>query len=148
MTGDRIGLLISPFSAVRTPPIDRGSGSLSPTLSPPPRPLFDVNTDDNEQEEDEVVEGGAASNVFDGHEKASAGNEPKEDEVFDGRPPSNVFNGPVAVAGTGDMSWIQRRPAFTFSLPLTKDWGPRVTDSYNEIKKKTFLNFKQVDEIA
>ncbi|KAF9203682.1 hypothetical protein BGZ59_001489 [Podila verticillata] len=148
MTGDQIGLLISPFSAVRTPPIDRGSGSSSPTLSPPPRPLFDVNTDDNEQEEDEVVEEGAASNVFDVHEKESTGNEPEEDEVFDGRPLGNVFDGPMAAAGTGDMSFIQRRPAFTFSLPLTKDWGPRVTESYNEIKKKTFLNYKQVDEIA
>ncbi|KAF9276174.1 hypothetical protein BGZ74_003738 [Mortierella antarctica] len=148
MTGDGIGLSISPFSAVRTPPIDRGSGSSSPTLSPPPRPLFDVNTDDNEQEEDEVVEGGAASNVFDNHEKASAGNGPEEDEVFDGRPSGNAFDGPVAAAGTVDMSWIQRRPAFIFSLPLTKDWGPRVTECYNEIKKKTFLNYKQVDEIA
>ncbi|KAG0088514.1 hypothetical protein BGZ92_006066, partial [Podila epicladia] len=142
------GLSISPFSAARTPPIDPGSGSSSPTLSPPHRPLFNVNNDDNEQKEDEVVEGGAASNVFDNHKKASADDEAEEDEEFDGRPPSNVFDEPVAAAGTGDMSWIQRRPAFIFSLPLTNEWGPRVTESYNEIKKKTSLNYKQVDEIA
>ncbi|KAF9904780.1 hypothetical protein EC991_002350, partial [Linnemannia zychae] len=65
-----------------------------------------------------------------------------------GQPSSSIFDGPPAAAETGDMSWIQRLPAFTFTLPLTKDWGPQVTEAYNKIKEMTSLNFKQVDEIA
>jgi hypothetical protein len=49
-----------PFSAVRTPPIDRGSGSSSPTSSPPHFPLFDVNSGDNGQDPDDVVGEGIA----------------------------------------------------------------------------------------
>ncbi|KAF8929835.1 hypothetical protein BGZ47_000848 [Haplosporangium gracile] len=131
-------------SAVRTPLHDQGSGSSSPTLSPPHRSLFDANSDDNEREQDEVAGGGAAINVLDDHEEAFSDKKAKAD----GRPPSNTFDGPVAATETGDMSWIQRLPAFTFSLPLTKDWGPQVTEAYNKIKKKTSLNYKQVDEIA
>ena len=47
-----------PFSAVRTPPIDRGSGSSSPTSSPPHFPLFDVNSCDNGQDPDDFVDEG------------------------------------------------------------------------------------------
>ncbi|KAF8924943.1 hypothetical protein BGZ47_003560 [Haplosporangium gracile] len=144
MTDGRIGPSIPSFSAARTPLHDRGSGSSSPTLSPPHRPLFDINNEDNEREQDEVADGGAAINVLDDHEEASGD---KWAEA-DGRPSSNIFDGPVAAAVTGDMSWIQRLPAFTFSLPLTKDWGPQVTEAYNKIKKMTSLNYKQVDEIA
>ncbi|ORZ04287.1 hypothetical protein BCR41DRAFT_362842 [Lobosporangium transversale] len=46
------------------------------------------------------------------------------------------------------MSWIKERPEFTFRFPLTKDWGPRITESYNKIRQKTSLNFKQIDQIA
>ena len=49
-----------PFSAVRTPPIDRGSGSSSPTSSPPYFPLFYVNSGDNGQDPDDVVDEGEA----------------------------------------------------------------------------------------
>ncbi|KAG0265932.1 hypothetical protein BGZ95_003176, partial [Linnemannia exigua] len=49
-----------PFSAARTPPIDRGSGSSSPTSSPPHFSLFDVNSGDNEQDRDDVVDEGVA----------------------------------------------------------------------------------------
>ncbi|KAG0278931.1 hypothetical protein BGZ97_009664, partial [Linnemannia gamsii] len=144
MTDDRIGPSIPSFSAARTPPHDRGSGSSSPTLSPPHRPLFDVDSDKNEREQDEVADGGAAINVLDDHEEVSSD---KKAEA-DGQPSNNIFDGPVAAAETGDMSWIQLLPAFTFSLPLTKDWGPRVTEAYNKVKKMTSLNYKQVDEIA
>ncbi|ORZ14943.1 hypothetical protein BCR41DRAFT_80152 [Lobosporangium transversale] len=107
------------FSAVHTPPL--GSGSSSPTLSPPPRPVF--NSSDDEYEENEA----------DGEEVFDRDNGDK-DEVF-GRP-------------CGDMSWIKERPEFTFSLPLSKDWGPQITESYNKIKEKTSLGYEQVDEIA
>ncbi|KAH7039333.1 hypothetical protein BKA57DRAFT_520331, partial [Linnemannia elongata] len=114
--------------------MSRGLGSSSPTLSPPHRPLFDVKSDDNERKQDEVADGGEAS----GDKKADV----------DGRPSSNLFNGPVDASETGDLSWIQWLPAFTFSLPLTKDWGPQVTETYNKIKKMTSLDYKQVGEIA
>ncbi|KAG9071217.1 hypothetical protein KI688_008762 [Linnemannia hyalina] len=103
--------------------------------------------------EDEVTNGGAAINVLDDHEEASGDKRAEaygrpSSNIFDGRPSGNIFDGPVAAAETGDMSWIQQLPAFTFSLPLTKDWGPQVTDTYNKIKKTKSLNYKQVDEIA
>ncbi|KAG0284541.1 hypothetical protein BGZ97_008147, partial [Linnemannia gamsii] len=44
----------------RTPPIDRGSGSSSPTSSPPHFPLFDVNSSDNGQDPDDIVGEGVA----------------------------------------------------------------------------------------
>ncbi|KAG0043229.1 hypothetical protein BGZ89_006530, partial [Linnemannia elongata] len=138
------GSSIPSFSAARTPLHDRGSGSSSPTLSPPHRPLFDVDSDENEREQDEVADGGAAINVLDDHEDTFGDKKAEADE----RPSNNIFDGPVAAAETGDMSWIQRQPAFTFSLPLTKDWGPQVTEAYNKIKKMKSLNYKQVDEIA
>ncbi|KAG0221744.1 hypothetical protein BGW42_007330 [Actinomortierella wolfii] len=56
--GDTIeeGRPLSPCRAARTPPLDQGSGSSSPTLSPPPHPLFDSNSTDDEQVQYEVVE--------------------------------------------------------------------------------------------
>ncbi|KAF9274328.1 hypothetical protein BGZ88_003111 [Linnemannia elongata] len=144
MTDDRIGPSIPSFSAARTPLHDRGSGSSSPTLSPPHRPLFDVDSDENEREQDEVADGGAAINVLDDHEEVSGD---KKAEA-DGRPSNNIFDGPVAATEAGDMSWDQLLPAYTFSLPLTKDWGPQVTEAYNKIKKMTSLNYKQIAEIA
>ncbi|KAF8930745.1 hypothetical protein BGZ47_000403 [Haplosporangium gracile] len=103
-----------------------------------------LGTDDNEREQDEVADGGAAINDMDDHEDVSGD---KKAEA-DGRPSSNIFDGPEAAAESGDMSWIQRLSSFTFSLPLTKDWGPQMTEAYNKTKKMTSLNYTQVDRIA
>ncbi|ORZ15529.1 hypothetical protein BCR41DRAFT_65426 [Lobosporangium transversale] len=52
----------------------RGSGLSSPTLSPPCRPLFNINNDE-----------GAVTGTFDNHEQLSSGDKGDEGEVF-GRP--------------------------------------------------------------
>ena len=113
-------------------------------MLPPHRPLSDINSVDNEREQDEIADGGAALDVLDDHEEASGD---KKAEA-DGRSFSDILDGPGAAVETGDVSWVQQLSAFIFSLPLTKDWEPQVTEAYNKIKKTMSLNYKQVDEIA
>ncbi|KAG0313887.1 hypothetical protein BGZ99_008515 [Dissophora globulifera] len=49
------GRSLPPYSAARTPPIDRGSGSSTPTHSPLHCPQFDVDIDDDEQDQDMMI---------------------------------------------------------------------------------------------
>ncbi|KAF9899836.1 hypothetical protein BX616_002813 [Lobosporangium transversale] len=102
------------FSSARTPLFNQGSGTSSPALSPPRRPVFNSDDDENEQEDGAVDEEDVTGTL----EQLSSGDKDDESEVF-GQPYSE----------TVDMSWIKKRPEFAFRFPLTKDWSPTTRSS-------------------